>query len=155
MLSIPVNMSNQSGFENLLGKISHFALRLTFNEFLMKDLVDQKVDCHCYFQATYGLPCGHTFPPTLNVDEIDMFWHLKDEEKFNNDIAPGLESWMDLLKLTDTIKCTLKTSPCMMTLCVLATKLPIPPKLDPLKDNGKIETPPTDMYNVLYAKQGP
>ncbi|ORZ19650.1 hypothetical protein BCR42DRAFT_410182 [Absidia repens] len=44
----------------------------------MKNLVDQNVDCHCYFQATYGLPCRRNFPLTLDVDEIDMFWHLKD-----------------------------------------------------------------------------
>jgi hypothetical protein len=67
-------------FEQLIGKVSHYALRKLHEEHLASKTSRQNKECNCRIKLNYGLQCRHNFPTELVIEDVDQFWHLKKKQ---------------------------------------------------------------------------
>ncbi|ORZ04240.1 hypothetical protein BCR42DRAFT_398735 [Absidia repens] len=91
MNTFPIAVYKEEIFEDLMGKLSHSALTMLYNEYKQQKNTKKNTHCMCMGRQNFGLYCRHNFPTELSLDDINTFWYLKSIEyiidKINHEAA--------------------------------------------------------------------
>ena len=99
LLKQSVVISNEAAkyLENLIGRISHYALYILCNEYININQDSQNDNCCCIVKQNLQLPCRHTMMRSdvpISLESIYPFWHIYEEGKyFENFLYKLLETY--------------------------------------------------------------